>query len=198
MIARSWYQIGGDPTLSGWLTAFAFVGAAALCALVAWQAERIFLGRRVSYHRLVWVVFSFGLLFLGINKQLDLQTTFTQFLKEIAWRQGWYAFGQQLQVLFIAGMIIVGLGFLVGLGWILRHSWKRYWILLLGLLFITRFVIVRAAGFYGVYLPPLSQFTSGIRLNWLLEPSAALLFALAAAYNLYHGQESPPATETSP
>jgi hypothetical protein len=122
--------------------------------------------------------------FLGVNKQLDIQSWFTAVIKTIAYVQGWYEFGQRAQVVFIAGMAVVSIFGLVICVWFFRHVWRQYWLLGIGLLFIVRFVIVRAATFYGVSLPELSRFTGGFRITWMLEFLGAIVIALAGIVNL--------------
>jgi Mg/Co/Ni transporter MgtE len=73
--------------------------------------------------------------------------------------------------------------FIVGV-WFFRKVWRHYWLLGLGIVFIARFVIVRAATFYGVALPELSRFTGGVRINWLLEFVGAFIIFLGAGWNL--------------
>ncbi len=161
-----------------------YLAAAGLSAACAWQADRIFADGHARQHRLIWGALSLGLLFLGINKQLDLQTPFIALAKRIAYAGGWYDLGQRAQMLFIAVMIAASL---LLLGWLavrMRHLWRSYGLLLLGLLALARFVVVRAATFFGVPLPELSRFTGGLRINWLLEALGAALIALAALLNL--------------
>jgi hypothetical protein len=79
----------------------------------------------------------------------------------------------------VVSMIVLVIGI-----WTFRHVWRQYWLLGLGLLFIARFVIVRAATFYGVSLPELSRFTSGFRITWMLEFLGAVVIAMAAILNL--------------
>ena len=137
----------GDPTPLAWATVAMYLIAAVLCFVCAWKADRIFQDAYTWLHRLIWLGFGAGLVFLGINKQLDWQTWFTSMVKIIAWQQGWYEAGQKAQILFILGLIAVsGLAFLVAV-FLLRHVWRHYWLLLFGVLFIARFVITRAAGF---------------------------------------------------
>lgn len=178
----------GDPTLFGWLTVAAYLAAAYVSVLCAVRAERIFGKAYLLQHRLIWGGLAVGLFFLGVNKQLDIQSWFTAVAKTIAYEQGWYEFGQQAQVLFIIGMVVASIIFAAGGAFFLRHVWRRYWILLIGLLFIARFIIVRAASFYGVQLPELSRFTGGIRVNWLLEISGAAVIFIAALLNLQYGK----------
>ncbi len=183
----------GDPTPFAWATVVMYLLAALLCFVCAWKAERIFRDGHVWLHRFIWGSLGFGLLFLGVNKQLDLQSWFTKVVKAIVRQQGWYEAGQGGQGLFILGLLVIsGLAFLVGL-FFLRHVWRQYWLLMFGVLFIVRFVITRAAEFYGVDLPKLSQFTGGYRILWAMEFLGAFFIALAAIYNLrrlrYGGNE---------
>ncbi len=170
----------GDPTLIGWLTVAAYLCAALLSMFCAWRADRIFRGQSVFSHRLIWIGLAAGMLFLGINKQLDLQSQFTALGREIAVQQGWYQVHHRVQVLFIMGIVGASLLLLGFLAWTVRRNWKQYWILLIGLLFLARFIVVRAATFYNVPLPRLSQFTGGLQINWLLELLGAALVSLSA------------------
>lgn len=179
-----WQPHIGDPTLFGWLTVLAYLLAAVACAICAWRAEEIFGEEHVWQHRLIWAAMALGLLFLGVNKQLDLQSWFTAVIKKNAWEYGLYDLGRRAQVFFILGMALVSFVIFVGIAWTFRHVWRQYWLLLLGLVFIARFVITRAAGFYGVSLPRLSQFTGGFRITWMLEIAGALVIGLAAYLNI--------------
>lgn len=179
----------GDPTLLGWLTVVVYLLAAVACAVCAWRADEIFEGENVWQHRLIWGGMALGLLFLSINKQLDLQTWFTAVIKTTARQYGLYDLGRQAQLYFIFAMILLSLILVGVIAWVFRHVWRHYWLLLLGLVFIARFIIVRAAGFYGVALPRLSQFTGGFKINWLLEIIGALVIALAAYMNIRRGQK---------
>jgi predicted membrane channel-forming protein YqfA (hemolysin III family) len=73
-------------------------------------------------------------------------------------------------------------------GWQLRHTWRQSWLLLLGLLFLSRFVIVRAATFYGVPFPALSQFTNGVRITWMLEILGASAITFSALLTVRRGK----------
>ncbi len=184
-----WHPHVGDPTFLAWLTVLVYVLAAVACAICAWRAERIFGDDHVWQHRLIWGAMAVGLLFLGFNKQLDLQSWFTATIKSYAWEYGLYDLGRRAQVYFIAGMALVSLVIFVVIAWTFRHVWRHYWLLLLGLVFIARFIITRAAGFYGISLPRLSQFTGGFQITWMLEIAGALVIGLAAYSNIRRGQK---------
>lgn len=187
----------GDPTLMGWLTFVSYLIAAASCLACAFLARRIFPKDHPRIHQLIWLGLAAFLVFLGINKQLDLQSWFTAVVKAIAWEQGWYDYGQRAQVLFLAGFGLVGVTAVALLGWLVRHSWRRYIFIFLGLLVILRFILVRIATFYAVPLPELSQFTGGFRINGALELIGAAVITLTALYNLRHMSPSA-AAQTAP
>ena len=183
-----WQPHVGDPTLFAWLTVLVYLLAAVACAICAWRAERIFGDEHVWQHRLIWGGMAVGLLFLGFNKQLDLQSLFTATIKSYAWEYGLYDLGRRAQVYFIAGMAVVSLVVFVVIAWTSRHVWRQYCLLLLGVVFIPRFIITRAAGFYGVSLPRLSQFTGGVQITWMLEIVGASIIGLAAYSNIRRGK----------
>ena len=191
----SWRPGVGDPTFIGWLTVLAYLVAAGLCLACAWRAPRIFADHH-RQHRLVWGGLAAGLLLLALNKQLDLQTLVTEVGRAVAYQQGWYDWRQPVQILIVGLLGLAALAAFLLLAWQVRHVWRQYWLLLLGLLFIGRFVLVRAAAIWGIPLPQLSRLTGGVRLNWLLELAGAAVIMLAAALNLRRGRPRPGRTTT--
>ncbi|MEZ4592551.1 MAG: hypothetical protein R3D55_15615 [Chloroflexota bacterium] len=187
----------GDPSVLGWLTFVFYLVAAAACLVCALQAKRIFPLENSRAHAVIWLGLAFFLTFLGINKQLDLQSWFTAVVKAIAWEQGWYEFGQRAQIIFLAGFGLVGLAALLALVWLVRHYWRRYFFIFFGLLFIFRFIFVRIATFYGISLPELSQFTGGIRVNSVLELAGSIVIILTALNNLRYRSAPSPQPETA-
>ena len=85
-----WHFGIGDPTPIGWFTVFAYLAATIACARV-WavdrQADRI----RQPASPVFWMVLTILLLFLGINKQLDLQTLLNDVGRRMAKADGWYS-----------------------------------------------------------------------------------------------------------
>jgi hypothetical protein len=158
--------------------------AAILCLLSAGFARRIFGEQNSSMHQLLWGGLAAVMLFLGLNKQLDLQSWFTAVVKAVAWEQGWYKYGQMLQVWFIVVLGLASLVLVITLAWLVRSAWRQYWILLFGLLILMRFILVRAASFYGVALPELSRLSGGMRINWLLELLGIAVIIYAAGLSL--------------
>ena len=155
----------GDPTFMGWFTVFAYLVATFLAfrrmiqeytaEVCCWQA---------------WKVFGLVLLFLAINKQLDLQTWFAQMLRHHALEHGWYENRRFYQSLFIIGIIVfVPLVFASYIESI-RSRFKDFSITLFGLSLLLVFVLLRASAFHNMD-SLISQEYYGIRMNWVLELS---------------------------
>ena len=179
-----WHAKVGDPEPFAWVTVVGYLLAAIGCIGCAVKAELIFGKPKVRLHRAIWIFLGVILFFLAVNKQLDLQILFTQTVKILATHYRIYEFGRQSKKYFILGLGLLSAGGLSWILWQVRHEWRRYVVILLGAVFIVRFVIVRAATFYGVGLPKFSVFTGGIKLNWLMEFLGALTVAIAAFFNL--------------
>lgn len=173
----------GDPNPLAWATVIAYLTASVGCLLCAINAKLIFGAKQVRVHQIIWGVMFFVMLFLGINKQLDIQTWFTAVIKALARHYDIYELGKRSQGGFIALLALVALGGMVTAAWMIRKHWRRYIFLIFGALFIVRFVLVRIGIFYRVSLPRLSVLTGGIKLNWLLEIVGAIVVAAAAFLN---------------
>ena len=154
-----------------------------MCGLVALRSHLIFSSKH-NLNRFLWFGMTSGMVLFGINEDLDLQTLFTNGIKTLALDQGWYAWGQDAQVVFIYGLAISSSFIMIMVLWFVREDWRQYWLLTFGLLVITRFVIVRAASFYAVPITELSQFSGGLRINWMLEIIGAVFVVIAASLNL--------------
>ena len=71
--AQHEWSIGiGDPTFLGWFICFSYFVAVWICGDKALQAKR------ANDNHPFWLAITIFLLFLGINKQLDLQSLFIQ------------------------------------------------------------------------------------------------------------------------
>ena len=124
------------------------------------------------------------LFFLCVNKQLDLQTLFTQVVKHNARDAGLYEQARRGRKYFVLGLALISCA---GIGWGLwkvRRDWRRYIVLALGALLIVRFVLVRVGAFYGTHIPSMAVLPGKIKLNPYLEITGALIIATAAFLNL--------------
>jgi hypothetical protein len=157
----------GDPTLLGWLTVAAYAAAAFVCYRLRgrFSAEADGLRRK---ERRYWGIMAGILLFLCINKQLDLQTAMTELLRGMAREEGWYAIRRWFQVAFIA---ILALGFPVAaviLFRVVRRFPRSARVAGLGLILIAIFVLIRAASFHHIDRL-LGARVLHFKLNWILE-----------------------------
>ncbi|WP_333815034.1 isopropylmalate isomerase [Tabrizicola sp.] len=166
----------GDNTFMGWLTVFvyALAGVATVAAARAMAADP--LSRR---ERLFWGGAAAVMLFLAVNKQLDLQTLLTMIGRCHAQLAGWYDDRRAVQKLFILAVAGGGVLSLGVLALVLRGILGRVWAALLGLGFVCVFVVIRAASFHHVDLL-ISGTALGVRINWLLELPGPLLVILVA------------------
>lgn len=167
----SWAPGIGDPTFVGWATVVAYFLAGLFCALASWKVRASapeVQARLRRKERLFWMLLGAAMLFLCLNKQLDLQTAFTELLRGLSKRQGWYEARFAYQKAFIASMAAV---LLIG-GWLcvrltldLPGSVK---IAGVGFVLIAFFVLIRAASFHHIDRL-LGQRILLLKVNWLVE-----------------------------
>jgi hypothetical protein len=182
-----WHPGIGDPTVMGWVT----VAAYALASFFAFQALR---ASRLGAQKLsavapeeannqkrlsqLWGLVTLAMVLLGINKQLDLQSLFTEIMRDMARSQGWYQERRKLQVLFIlcvAGLGAMGTG---ALAYVMRKVMWRVTGAIVGLGLIVSFVVIRAASFHNVDI--LLSSGGPFRLNWVFELGGISLIIFSA------------------
>lgn len=174
----NWSAGVGDPSFLGVMTFVAYFIAAFISLKVCFSAHRLFSAELVTKQQGFWFVFAFILLFLGINKQLDLQTLLILIGRYYAQRDGWYEYRRIFQSYVMMGgvmsMILVGLLFIYKMADIIKaNRWA-----LIGLLLISLYIVVRASSFHHVSFFELSLF--GINLNWVLELSGIAAIVVSA------------------
>ena len=105
--AGNWHFGIGDPTPMGWFILFAYMVATVLAG-TAWVAEhKRRLDGRIASPKF-WLVLTVLLLFLGINKQLDLQTLLQDTVRRMAKANRWYDNRRIYQAIFIALVVAAG------------------------------------------------------------------------------------------
>ena len=125
--------------------------------------------------------------FLGFNKQLDLQTLFSQIGRYFAHVGGWYDQRQTVQFLFITGLCgIAGIA-AFALLWIFRKLATEIRIASVGLCILVAFIVIRAASFHHVDRF-LGEHLIGLRWNSILELGSIII--IAAAGYLYRRSRS--------
>ena len=127
----------------------------------------------------LWLVMATVLLLLGINKQLDLQSLFTEIGRVAAHAQGWYEDRRGVQFAFIAVVALAGLVVVALFAWLARGALKDFRLPLTGMAFIVSFVVIRAASFHNVD-ELLGSAILGLKMNWVLELGGISIVAYGA------------------
>jgi len=164
-----WHPGIGDPTPIGWITVWAYAGACGLCFVCA---------RRLR-PPVFWWAMTLTLLFLGINKQLDLQTWLTELGRDLAKHDGWYERRHDIQVAFIGGMGLFFTLLAATVGLALKGYWRPYLRVWGGMALLMFFIVVRAASFHHVDQLLMSDM-GGLRMNWVFELGGLGLVASGA------------------
>ena len=173
-----WRPQIGDPSFMGWLTVAAYGLAAVLCfANVFRQPVADEKGQRNPRH--LWLGLALLLSFLCINKQLDLQSLFTDIGRVLAVRGGWYEQRRSVQFWFVIAIAAAGFLALVTFAWRIRAVLRERILLLSGLIFLLTFIVVRAASFHH-FDRFLGSRILGLRMNWILELSGIAMIAVSA------------------
>ncbi len=177
------WRIGiGDPSVFGWITVLGYFAAAFLCWRASDAARRRLRGAQKNLslqRRLVWFWLALvGVLtVLGVNKQLDLQSLFTEIGRDVALSHGWYGRRYVVQLAFVIGLGgagILGAGLLAyWLRGVMRHVLGPA----LGVTALFVFVVIRAASFHKVDFALMS---GSVRLNWVLELGGIAIVAAFA------------------
>jgi hypothetical protein len=171
----------GDPHLMGWATVAVYALSAALALAVARRAH--FPAATLGRERLFWLFAGLLLVFLAVNKQLDLQSLLTAIGRCISQIQGWYEVRRAVQAGFVTGLIVLT-GVVGGLVfWTLRMTLRRTGIPLLGLILVSCFVLVRAVSFHHMD-NLIGSWCGVVRVNWALEIPGPILVAASALWLL--------------
>jgi len=134
----------GDHSFFGWMTVLFYFFATIRTTI---KAKLTYLNKENCYF---WLSITILLIFLGINKQLDLQSNLTDWLRASAKAHGWYEQRRSYQMLFVSLMGVAIPLLLVSLRLFLYQSWQRYQLTWVGIVLLLIFVIVRAASFHHV------------------------------------------------
>ncbi|MDB4990365.1 MAG: hypothetical protein JWN04_5543 [Myxococcaceae bacterium] len=178
-----WHPGIGDPSVIGWVTVVAYFAAAVLsframrlhAHLVGTSAPRAAYQARLLQR--FWAMVLLAMLLLGLNKQLDLQTWFTEIARDLARSGNWYQGRRPVQIAFILTIAVLGTVGTVVVAYLMRHVLSRVLGALVGLGALVTFVIIRAASFHHV---DALLGRGRVRLNWVLELGGIALIAFSA------------------
>ena len=171
-----WHAGMGDPTLLGWITTIAYL----LAIICSFRKARIIKAQGGTTRP--WLLLAVLLFLLGINKQLDLQSWFTQVARDSAYANGWYEHRRVVQVAFIGALGFGMLMVLLSLRLFLANSWRYYKLVCVGIILLCLFVLIRAASFHHVDIL-IYYSILGIKINVILELSAIFLIIIGCIYH---------------
>jgi hypothetical protein len=175
-----WSPRIGDPSVMGWITVVAYFVTAWSCfAAARSRCDEVPAPEDARRERWVWFVLAVGFTLLGINKQLDLQSAFTEIGRLLARRQGWYAERHGVQVVFIAAMAATGLLAAAGAVRAAFGTCRAARLAVAGAILLIGFVVLRAASFHHVDMF-LGARWLGVKANWALELGGIAIVLVAA------------------
>lgn len=165
-----WVPRIGDPTIAGWVTVLLYFAAAVVCFRVGrnkgWALSR----SEVFFFRLL----TLGLVALGVNKQLDLQTALTELGRIVAAEGGWYAQRHGVQKAFIMAVGLTALAIAATAVVMMRRMPMATHVTIVGALGLVAFVVIRAASLHHVDSLIRSSWY-GVRANWVIEMGSILV-----------------------
>jgi hypothetical protein len=178
----------GDPTILGWLAVVAYFVSAFMC----WRTRSAAVRKEERGSARLWSIFSIGLIMLGVNKQLDLQTALTELGKVMAHSQGWYEQRHLVQLVFIGGAALFALAVFAFIVYSARHELKRLQLALVGIAGLGLFVVLRVSLFHRI--DRFVDFEVGSHMGIMLELASIMLIILGAVSYRRHHQAGKPNT----
>lgn len=176
-----WYPGIGDPTVGGWL-AVGVYGIAAFACLRCARRGRAAGARVPPSERRFWIVATATLVFLGINKQLDIQGLVTQIARETAQANGWYDRRGPVQVFAVIAFVTIGLAATAAIGWRMRRSLADLWLAFVGAAMLVLFISARLGSFHRV---DVLLAEGAVPLKWVLEIGGAAAIGANALWRAF-------------
>jgi hypothetical protein len=171
-----WTPHWDNPTLVGWSVVAAYLIGAAFCGRAAWIARNT-PERRASF--LFWSLLAALLLFLGVNKQLDLQTLLIVLGRRAAVAGGWYEHRRVIQAGFSAVFALAVAAAVFIFAARAKAFFSENRLALTGLVILAVFVSLRAAS--------INHVNEWFKVNlyddkwcWILEICGSFLLARSA------------------
>jgi uncharacterized membrane protein (UPF0136 family) len=165
----------GDPTIAGWLTVVLYFAAAVVCFRVGRNREWGLSRSEVSLFRLL----TLGLVALGVNKQLDLQTALTELGRMVAAEGDWYDQRRGVQKAFIMAVGLTALAMVASAAVMMRRMPMATHVTTVGALGLVAFVVIRASSLHHVDLFIHGNW-HGVRANWVIEIGSLLVVITGA------------------
>ncbi|MBW9113717.1 hypothetical protein JNB88_08735 [Rhizobium cauense] len=182
----NWHPGIGDPTVSGWIAAVLYLIASINC----WRtAGAVCLEKQTRYSDVgLWRVISVAFLFLGINKQLDLQSALMEMGRVVSRSGGWYEQRRTLQAIFTVVAVVFCLAATPAIASRARKSPFQARLALVGSTFVLAYVIIRTASF-NHFDRFISNRYLGFEWNWILEIAGIGMVLLASEWRRVNAQK---------
>lgn len=175
----TWSFTIGDPSFVGWFTVFVYLFCSILSFFVFINANDLFHWEKAKKQKAFWFSIMLVMLFLSINKQLDIQSYATAIARYHALKHGWYEQRHGYQQLFIK---IIGICSASAVGLLALYFIdviKDNFLAILGLGSLLAFITIRASSFHHVDAFISSEILN-LKMNWIIELSAISLICFAA------------------
>ncbi len=180
-VANAWSPGIGDPSLLGWVTTASYLIAVVLTFLVLRQAGKLY--SEAGKARIFWLGLTLLMVFLGLNKQLDLQAFLNSAIKCQAIVDGWYGQRREFQLIFVVAMAAAFSALLAFILIFFRINLRKDKLAVIGVVFLMVFILIHASYFNYSDLPAINAFyESG--LNWALELAGIFLICLQSLIRL--------------
>ena len=166
-----------NPDFRGWAVVAAYVLAAGWCGRRA--ARKAPSSAINGTYSSIWWLLAAGLVFLGINKQLNLQTLLIDLGRRASLAFGWYDERRRVQYVFCAVFTLAA----VVVIWLMRRRFRLFFAqnpwALAGVVVLVFFVLFRAASINHVF-QRMGFRQDDKQWTWLLEIGGSACLAVAA------------------
>ncbi len=168
-----------------WVISAAHLLACWLCFQAGRQKRLKPDGKRDSIAQLFWIMLSFFMFLLFLNKFLDLQTLLTISMRNAARTGGWFSDRKKIQLEFIVASATIALICFVISTLLLRTRWRQCGLALCAAVFLLILITARLPSYHQIdkllyHLPVV-----GNMMNAGLELAGALLVCLGARRALH-------------
>jgi len=185
-IVNAWSPKIGDPFLLAWIITAGYFLATILSFSVARQAGKYY--SRAAKARVFWLGLTVLLVFLGLNKQLDLQLFLRSTFKCLSIMEGWYNQRRVFQLDFVIAIAAVFAVFVVFVISFFREILRKDTLAVIGIIFLLIFILIHVSYFNYFDMPALARFYEA-GLNWLLEIIGIALICLQSLIRLNRGSD---------
>jgi len=171
----------------GWLTVVAYF----LCSVYSFKVvkySRQMFELEPLRQKYFWLGCAWLMILLGFNKQLDLQTLFTDIGRYMSVKQGWHGQRHTFQKLFIYLMLSTGCICMMAMIYYYARVLRAHALAIVGICCLSVFVLIRASSFH--HMDQLIRTDlMGVKMNWILELSGIALVLFNARQLIRKGHQ---------